>query len=732
MPRNGRSLNRQTDDGLTIFGRTIRGPVLRRVVIITITILIVFLLLVWQLQPQKVSLQEGDVAPRNITASRMATYVDKQETQRLREQAASAVSPVYNRDPNAISVAEDTVIDIFTAAQSVREDETLEQDIDRIEALRDTLDVSLSSKTLRLLVESDQGALQRVQSAILGIVRQEMDTQIKSNTDDLAKAQAEAADAVEDLNMTPQYEQLVAEVAQAAIRPNLIYDPEKTQQAREQAAQSVDEVRRQLFPGDLIVADGERVTSRHLDMFEALGLIHPQIDYTQALALLLLVVALALVATLYASRFADPIRDNERLLYTICIAILVAVAILRIVQPSVYYSVWALTTISALAMFISIVANSEVAVSSALFVAIVVGSIPAGGDISLLIASIISGLAAAQVIPGGIAKYRMVTRAAVLTGITNGVVLSMTLTVFGMKVTYAKAGLAVIGGVGSALLASGIIMAIQRPLRLITDFRLLELLNPNEPILKRLMTDAPGSYQSSVMVGNLAESAAEAIEANSLLARTCAMYHDIGKVKRPMFFSENQLGTENPHDHLSPHLSALVLMSHVKEGQEIAEDIGLPDAVAAAIPESHGTTLVSFLYRKALAEADDPDGVHEADFHYDGPIPQSAETAVVMLADTVEAAARTMEEPTPQRINELVDGLVDAKIEDGQLADAPLTFHDITTIKNTFKKTLHRMYHHRVEYPDEYLPENVRGLTAAENSRQEKPAESERSRQAES
>ncbi|MFP3905266.1 MAG: HD family phosphohydrolase, partial [Armatimonadota bacterium] len=631
MPRNGRSNNRQADDGLTLFGRTIAGPVFRRGVTIATTTLIVFLLLVWQLQPQKVSLQEGDVAPKNITATRMATYVDKEETERLRQQAASAVDSVYNRDPNAISVAEDTVLDIFAAAESVRKDEELQEDIDRVEALRETLDVSLSQKTLRFLIESDKGALQRAQSAILGIVRQEMDRQIRSNTNDLANTKEEAAEAAEDLNMTPQYEQMVAEIARAAIRPNLIYDPEKTQQNREQAAQSVDEVRRQLFPGDLIVAEGEPVTSRHIDMFEAVGLIHPQINYIQALALLLLVVALALVVCFYASRFADPIRDNERLLYTVCIAILAAVAILRVVQPSAYYDVWVLTTISALAMFISIVANTEVAVSCALFVAIVVGSIPAGGDISLMIASIVSGLAAAQAIPGGIAKYRMVTRAALMTGLTNGVVLSMTLTVFGMKATYAKAGLAVIGGVGSALLASGIIMAIQRSLRLITDFRLLELLNPNEPILKRLMTDAPGSYQSSVMVGNLAEPAAEAIGANSLLARTCAMYHDIGKVKRPMFFSENQLGTENPHDHLSPHLSALVLMSHVKEGQEIAEDIGLPDAVAAAIPESHGTTLVSFLYRKALAEADDPDQVREADFHYDGPIPQSAETAIVML-----------------------------------------------------------------------------------------------------
>lgn len=724
MPRNSRKNNRDDREGITIFGRTIAGPVLRRTTAVAITSLVVFLLLLWQLQPQKVSLEEGDVARKNITAPRMATYVDKGETERLKEQAAKAVAPVYNRDPNAISVAEDTVLDVFTAAQAVRSNPELEKDIDRIEALRDRLDVQLSPSTLRLLIESDAGALQRTQAAILGIVRRQMDEPIKSNTDDLEKAREQADEAAEDLNMTEQYEALVAEVARVALRPTLIYDAVATQKAREEAVENVEEVRRQLFPGDLIIAQDEMVTSRHMDMFEALGLIHPEINYTQALALLLLVLALTAVLVMYAGQFSEPLRENERLLYTLCVAIIASVAILRVLQASPYYAVWALTTISALAMFVSIITNSDLAMSVVLFVAVVVGAIPAGGDIGLLIASIICGIAAAQAIPASMAKYRMVARAAVMTGGTNAVVLGITLAVFGMKVTYVKLGLTALGGLGSALLASGIIMAIQRPLRAVTDFRLLELLNPNEQIIKRLMTDAPGSYQSSVMVGNLAEPAAEAIGADGLLARVCAMYHDIGKVKRPMFFTENQLGGENPHDHLSPHLSALVLMTHVKEGMELAEEIGLPEDVAAAIPESHGTTLVSFLYRKALSEADNPDEVREADFRYDGPTPQTAETAIVMLADTVEAAARTMEEPTPQRIDELVEGLVDAKIDDGQLADAPLTFRDITTIKDTFKETLQRMYHHRVEYPDEYLPENVRGLTAAEKEPVQEGSES--------
>lgn len=307
----------------------------------------------------------------------------------------------------------------------------------------------------------------------------------------------------------------------------------------------------------------------------------------------------------------------------------------------------------------------------------------------------------------------MISRAGLLTAIINPLVLGVASKMLGMDVPYRQLGATAGGGLASAILAFGIVMVIQRPLRLSTEMRLMELLNPNEPLLRRMLREAPGSYQSSAMVANLAEPAAEAIGANSLLTRVCCMYHDIGKLKRPQFFAENLFGSRSPHDHLSPHLSTLVLTSHVREGVELAEEAGLPAEVAAVIPEHHGTTLVSYLYRKAVAEADDPNEIQESDFRYDGPRPQSKETALVMLADTVEAAARTMEDTHPQRVDELVERLIDAKIEDKQLDEAPLTFADIATIKSSFKNTLNQMFHHRIRYPDNYLPENIRGLTSA-------------------
>jgi len=233
----------------------------------------------------------------------------------------------------------------------------------------------------------------------------------------------------------------------------------------------------------------------------------------------------------------------------------------------------------------------------------------------------------------------------------------------------------------------------------------MELANPNQPILRRLLREAPGSYQHSIMVGNLAEQAAEAIGSNALLARTAAMYHDIGKIKRPYFFVENQFGGDNPHDKLTPYMSALVLIAHDKDGEDIAEEIGLPAVVASAIDQHHGTSLMRYFYEKALQQAEDEEEVPQQVFRYPGPKPQTSENAIIMLADVVEAAARTLDAPSPAKIESLVDSLVEDRIRDGQLDESPLTFADVSAIKQSFVGTLTSMFHQRVKYPEQLRQE---------------------------
>ena len=251
---------------------------------------------------------------------------------------------------------------------------------------------------------------------------------------------------------------------------------------------------------------------------------------------------------------------------------------------------------------------------------------------------------------------------------------------------------------GSTLLALGILPIAETFTGITTNQTLLELTDLNRPLLRKLSLEAPGTYAHSINVANLAEAAARAIGANSLLVRVGVYYHDIGKLKKPHFFVENQPRGLNPHDKLKPTNSAAIVREHVLEGLEMADDAKLPPEVAAFITEHHGTQRIGFFYEKAKEL--EPDAKLEvSDFTYPGPKPQSKETAIVLLADSVESAARTLQDPTPENITELVDRIVGAKLADRQLDQAPLTLRELNTIKEQFVKVLSGMYHHRLDYP---------------------------------
>ena len=244
--------------------------------------------------------------------------------------------------------------------------------------------------------------------------------------------------------------------------------------------------------------------------------------------------------------------------------------------------------------------------------------------------------------------------------------------------------------------------ALERIFDITTDLTLLELSDTNRPLLKELSLRAPGSFNHTLQVANLAEAAADRIGAHTLLTRVGALYHDIGKMKKPEYFVENQRTMSNPHDELKPRMSALIIASHVKEGLEMGEDDGLPEQVLKFIPMHHGTARIEYFYRKALSRAEDTDqAVPESEFRYPGPIPDSKEAGILMLADSVEAASRSLDDPSPRRLENLIDLLFSERIDDGQLDNTDLTFRDLRLIKDTFLKMLLGIYHVRVKYPDQ-------------------------------
>lgn len=234
----------------------------------------------------------------------------------------------------------------------------------------------------------------------------------------------------------------------------------------------------------------------------------------------------------------------------------------------------------------------------------------------------------------------------------------------------------------------------------ITNFTLLELSDSSHPLMKRMVLEAPGSYHHSLIVSNLAEAAADAIDAHSLLVRVGAYYHDIGKMVKPEYFTENQMVSGNKHDELEPSMSRLVIFNHVKEGIELAHKYHLNHRIIDFIPEHHGTSLMHYFYQKALSEGH-PQGLEEKDYRYPGPKPQSKETAIVLLADSVEGATRAMDEHTPQRIEDVVRKVINNKFIDGQLDECNLTLREIDVIASTFIRVLSAMYHGRVKYPSQ-------------------------------
>ena len=256
---------------------------------------------------------------------------------------------------------------------------------------------------------------------------------------------------------------------------------------------------------------------------------------------------------------------------------------------------------------------------------------------------------------------------------------------------------ALINGVLSSILVVGTMTILGQVFGITTTIGLLELAHPSQPLFRRLLTEAPGTYHHSIVVANLAEAAAEAIGADALLCRISAYYHDIGKLHRPYAFSENQFGGENIHDQLRPSLSAKIIIGHVSEGYKLGKEHGLPNRVLELIMQHHGTTQVAYFYQKALASSELP--VDQSLYRYPGPRPQSREAGIMLLADTIEASVRSAPDQSPETVASMLDKMFEARITDGQLSECDLTLRDLEEIKQSLSNVLQGIYHPRVEYP---------------------------------
>jgi putative nucleotidyltransferase with HDIG domain len=516
--------------------------------------------------------------------------------------------------------------------------------------------------------------------------------------------------------MPPALRKAALTLVSREVRANLRFNREETEERRRAAAESVKPVVIQLKKGEKIIGDGERIEHRHLVIFAAIKSQYGTQDSASVrlgggLFAVLLVVVVYGFARSSLRRFR-PTRKDALLGATVTVTLLgltnLSVTIAdalhdrfpQISGEALYYA----APFAAGAMLIRFVLGSEPAVVFSLVFAGLSGVL-VGDSLEVAIYTLIGSLVAAANVAR--AKDRAALfRAGVATGATNAcAVLCFTLLGNKMAGWSTVTGVAA-GFVGGALLVPILVMGIapliEAGFGYTTDIKLLELANLNHPALKELIVQAPGTYHHSIIIGSLVEAAAEAIGANPLLARVCAYYHDIGKGKNPLFFGENQRG-ENKHDKLAPQMSALIIKRHVIDGVEMARHYKLPKQVADAIPQHHGTRLVGFFYHKAVKEqegkAEGQPLADDAAYRYGGPKPQFREAALVMIADAVEASSRAVQEPTPAKLQALVQKIINGIFADGQLDECDLTLRDLNEIARSFYRTLGAIYHTRPDYP---------------------------------
>lgn len=494
---------------------------------------------------------------------------------------------------------------------------------------------------------------------------------------------------------------IVRPVLEECIQINVVADVEATNAQKQAQRDTIESVI--VKQGDNIVTAGSKVTLNQIRMLEKLGLLDDSTyDFSSFAGALLLILCAMVMLGLLLKLFTPHILGEPRSVLVIMLVLIIseALSVICVKLINVYLSPIALS-----AILLTSLLGPRVGVTGGLTITVIVASLAAASSgafsaemVNLLLCGIVGTAVSVQFLTAKPQRVRVVICGVIVAVASLVIMLAVGLmTASDLHNTMGSAVWVMAGGILSGLIALGFQPVFEAAFNLATPSKLLELANPNQPLLRRLLMEAPGTYHHSIIVANLAEAAAEKIGANPLLARTGAYFHDIGKLKRPMYFKENQRG-ENPHDHTDAYVSAAIVTAHTRDGLELAQRHHLPPEVQRIIYEHHGDTPVMYFYHKALQQADGKP-VDVKDFRYNGSRPVSKESAIVMLADTIEAAVRSMADPTPESIQRFIERLVRGKIEDGQLSSSPLSLHDIDGICEAFSKVLSGVFHERIEYP---------------------------------
>lgn len=643
----------------------------------------------------------GQPSPGDIVAPRPVTYESRILTERARAAAERSVAPVYGQRERTVaeeqrSRANDVLQYVTIVLSNPHADPSTQRaDITAVPEL-----ARLPARQIDQLLALEPEGLARVADEVGRLVRLKLRSTVTPS--EVPVPPAGLIDSV-DATMDAPVAELVAHLASAFIVPNTMADEALTAAARQAAREAVEPQTVAYSAGQIIVRAGDPLREEHLEALAELGLLQSPFSWPAVAGLAALLTALVATAAGVLQRLTPGFYVRTRPLAVAAGLIVLVAAAASIAVPGRPLLAFGFPA-AAVAMIIAVVLGMEAGLVAGAIMAVVVG-LTGRPDLELTV-FVLLGSSAGAVVLGRIERFSAFLVAALaVTASDLAVIAGFRLAGPGVDLQAASelSATALANGALSSGLSAVVILAAGSLFGVTTSVQLLELARPDHPLLRQLQLKAPGTYQHSILLGNLAEAAAAEIGADVLLVRVAAYYHDIGKTVRPQFFIENQLPGQNPHDQLDPESSARVLIAHILDGEQLARRHRLPDAIVAAILEHHGTLRAEYFYRQAVADADGA-AVDASHYTYPGPRPRSRETAILMLADASEAAVRAASPRTSDEMDAVIERIFADRVAEGQLDESDLTLRDLKRVRSVFVSVLQSVYHPRIRYPEGVEP----------------------------
>ena len=657
------------------------------------------ILLIDFLPSRRVLLEAGDVGPADILAPYDLTYESEIRTRQAQEAQAASVQEIYDPPDTAVGRQQEIrARQILDYMSTVRED-PYASDEQKTVWLSTIPDLDLSSEVIGYILSLSEEGWLEVRDEAVRVLVQSMRGEIRESQ---VAARRRTVPTLISHSLSSREADVVDAIASGLVMANTFYNAARTEEARQLARESTEPIRVSVRQGEAIVREGTLVRPVDIEALDAYGLRQQAVRWESVASSIILAILATTMLELFVYRLEPSLwtRWRRALVTFLLIALFVAAA--KLMLPPSDTVIPYLYPLPALSMLITILFGPALGVAVGVTVALLATYI-AGGALEITVYLVVGTLIGALTL-GQAERMKAFLRAGLAVALANAAVIF----VFGLlapqqdllKTTINALVGIVMGGLAASLTLAAF-FGLSTLLDVITPFQLMELSRPTHPLFRQLLLKAPGTYHHTLLVANMAEEAAERIGADGLLARVGTYYHDIGKTARPYFFTENRVGSINPHDRLDPRTSAQIILGHVYDGLELAHKYHLPTAVAAFIPEHHGTGITLAFYRMALNNADgDGNKVAKEEFTYPGPKPQSRETAITMLADSCEARVRSAEPQSEKEIEHIITEAIKARLDDGQLDESDLTLRDLKEIQAAFLSVLKGVFHPRVKYPE--------------------------------